>query len=170
MEGRERKKISEVCCPPKKEGKFLTFTLDGEEYAVSIHKVKEIIGMMPITIVPRTPIFLKGVMNLRGKMIPIVDLRLKFGMEELEYTDRTCVIIVEVGASTGPVLVGLVVDAVSEVLHIKEEEIEEPPAFGGKFQTDHILGLAKTGGQVKILLDMDKVLDPDAAEGLAQAA
>ncbi|RLC07538.1 MAG: hypothetical protein DRH43_11590 [Deltaproteobacteria bacterium] len=96
------------------EGKYLTFVLDEEEYGISILKVKEIIGMMPITAVPRTPVFVKGVINLRGKVIPVVDLRLKFGMEEIDYTERTCIIVVEIAGESSHVLTGLVVDAVSE--------------------------------------------------------
>ena len=97
----------------QKEGKYLTFTFAGEEYGISILKVKEIIGMMPITSVPRTPDFVKGVINLRGKVIPVVDLRLKFGMEKMDYTDRTCIIVVEIQSQTGTVMIGIVVDAVS---------------------------------------------------------
>ncbi len=142
----------------QKEGKYLTFTLAGEEYGIGILKVKEIIGMMPITSVPRTPEFVKGVINLRGKVIPVVDLRLKFGMEEMNYTDRTCIIVVEVHPRTGTVMIGIVVDAVSEVLNIKEDLIEETPTFGARMDTECILGMAKMEGGVKILLDIDRVL------------
>ena len=142
----------------QKEGKYLTFTLAGEEYGISILKVKEIIGMMPITSVPRTPDFVKGVINLRGKVIPVVDLRLKFGMEKMDYTDRTCIIVVEIQSQTGTVIIGIVVDAVSEVLNIKEELIEETPTFGARMDTDYILGMAKMEGGVKILLNIDHVL------------
>ena len=142
----------------QKEGKYLTFTLAGEEYGISILKVKEIIGMMPITSVPRTPDFVKGVINLRGKVIPVVDLRLKFGMEKMYYTDRTCIIVVEIQSQTGTVMIGIVVDAVSEVLNIKEELIEETPTFGARMDTDYILGMAKMEGGVKILLNIDHVL------------
>ncbi|RKY75071.1 chemotaxis protein CheW [candidate division KSB1 bacterium] len=141
-----------------KEGKYLTFSLAGEEYGIAILKVKEIIGMMPITSVPRTPEFVKGVINLRGKVIPVVDLRLKFGMEETEYTERTCIIVVEIVGQAGTVLMGIVVDSVSEVLNIKGEEIEDTPSFGAKLNTEYILGMAKIEGGVKILLDIDRVL------------
>jgi purine-binding chemotaxis protein CheW len=141
-----------------REGKYLTFSLAGEEYGIGILKVKEIIGMMPITTVPRTPGFVKGVINLRGKVIPVVSLRLKFGMEETNYTERTCIIVVETAGQSGPVLIGIVVDAVSEVLNIKAEDLEDPPAFGAKMDTDYILGMAKMNGGVKILLDINKVL------------
>jgi len=124
-------------------------------------KVKEIIGMMPITTVPRTPPFVKGVINLRGKVIPVVDLRLKFGMEEVEATERTCIIVVEIARQASSVLTGVVVDSVSEVLNIKGVDIEETPNFGAKFDTGYILGMAKMSGGVKILLDIGKVLSAE---------
>ncbi len=142
-----------------KEGKYLTFSLAGEEYGIGILKVKEIIGMMPITTVPRAPHHVKGVINLRGKVIPVVDLRLKFGMDEMKYTERTCIIVAEVSGSAGSVQVGIVVDSVSEVLNIRREDIEETPAFGAKLDTDYMLGMAKMNGGVKILLDINKVLN-----------
>jgi purine-binding chemotaxis protein CheW len=141
-----------------REGKYLTFSLAKEEYGIGILKVKEIIGMMPVTTVPRTPGFLKGVINLRGKVIPVVDLRLKFGMEENAYTERTCIIVVETAGPSGPVLIGIVVDSVSEVLNIKGSEIEDTPAFGAKLDTEFIMGMAKINGGVKILLGIDRVL------------
>ena len=141
-----------------KTGKYLTFTLYKEEYGIGILKVKEIIGMMNITSIPRTPSFIKGVINLRGKVIPVIDLRLKFDMGEIPYTDRTCIIVVEIESESGTILIGIVVDAVSEVLNIQENEIEETPAFGTQLNTDYILGMAKTQGSVKILLNIDKVL------------
>lgn len=140
-------------------GKYLTFTLDQEEYGIGILKVKEIIGMIPITPVPRTPEFVKGVINLRGKVLPVVDLRLKFTMGEIPYTDRTCIIVVEIDTQDETVLIGIVVDAVSEVLSIGAEAIEPPPAFGTKLSTDYILGMAKTETGVKILLNIDQVLN-----------
>ena len=154
----------------EKEGKYLTFSLAGEEYGIGILKVKEIIGMMPVTTVPRTPAFVKGVINLRGKVIPVVDLRLKFGMEEMAYTERTCIIVVEIASQAGPVLIGIVVDSVSEVLNIKGVDIEETPTFGAKLNTDSILGMAKMNGGVKILLDIDKVLSSNETATLDQAA
>jgi purine-binding chemotaxis protein CheW len=144
-----------------REGKYLTFSLAKEEYGIGILKVKEIIGMMPITTVPRTPPFVKGVINLRGKVIPVVDLRLKFGMEEIPYTERTCIVVMEVNDRASQVLIGMVVDSVSEVLNIKGADIEETPAFGAKLDTDYILGMAKMNGGVKILLDIDKVLSAE---------
>ena len=127
----------------EKEGKYLTFTLAGEEYGIGILEVKEIIGMMPVTSVPRTPEFVKGVINLRGRVIPVMDLRLRFGIDAADYTERTCIIVVEIAGSAGTVRIGIVVDSVSEVLNIKAGEIEETPAFGARLDTDFILGMAK---------------------------
>ncbi len=152
-----------------KTGKYLTFTLDDETYGIGILKVKEIIGMLPVTSVPRTPDFVKGVINLRGKVIPVTDLRLKFGMDAMAYTDRTCIIVVEIDTNDATVLIGIVVDAVSEVLNIKEEEIEKTPDFGTRLNTEYILGMAKMGGGVKILLDIDRILSTGEIETLKTA-
>ena len=141
-----------------KEGKYLTFSLDNEEYGIGILKIKEIIGMIEVTSVPRTPEFVKGVINLRGKVIPVVDLRLRFGMEGADYTERTCIIVVEISGTSGTVLFGVVVDSVSEVLNIRGENIEETPSFGGNADMEYILGMAKIEGGVKLLLDIDRVL------------
>lgn len=154
----------------EREGKYLTFCLDNEEYGIGILKVKEIIGMMPITTVPQTPEFVKGVINLRGKVIPVVALRLKFGMAENEYTERTCIIVVEIEAMTGTVMIGVVVDSVSEVLNIKGEDVEDTPTFGTRLNTDYILGMAKMEGSVKILLDIDRVLSAEEVAVLEEAA
>ncbi len=154
----------------EKEGKYLTFTMDKEEYGISILKIKEIIGMMSITTVPQTPDFVKGVINLRGKVIPVVDLRLRFGMEAMEYNERTCIIVVEITGKAGTVMIGIVVDAVSEVLNIKGEDIEETPTFGTKLNTEYILGMAKMEGGVKILLDIDQVQSAEEVAALEKAA
>ena len=138
--GDESTIISEVV---NREGKYLTFSLGQEEYGIGILKIKEIIGMMPITPVPQTPDFVQGVVNLRGKVIPVVDLRRRFSMEAIDYTDRTCIIVVEVDAESAMVQVGVVVDAVSEVLNIRASEIEDTPSFGTRLDTDYILGMAK---------------------------
>ena len=151
-----------------REGKYLTFALAGEEYGIGILKVKEIIGVMAITTVPRTPDYVKGVINLRGKVIPVADLRLKFGMEGMAYTERTCIIVVEIISSQRTILMGIVVDSVSEVLNIKGSDIEEPPAFGNRLDTDFILGMAKIGGTVKILLDIDRIFRPEELSGMPQ--
>ena len=140
------------------EGKYLTFSLAKEEYGIGILKIKEIIGMLPITAVPQTPAFVKGVINLRGKVIPVVSLRLRFGLPEIDYTERTCIIVVEIHVAAGATVIGIVVDSVSEVLNIKGDEIERTPEFGTRINTDFILGMAKKEGGVKILLDIDKVL------------
>jgi len=141
-----------------REGKYLTFSLAVEEYGIGILKVREIIGMMTVTPVPQTPEFVKGVINLRGKVIPVIDLRVRFGLDAASYTERTCIIVVEIHGETGSVPMGIVVDAVSEVLNIRGADIENTPTFGVKLNTDFILGMAKTEGGVKILLDIDKVL------------
>ncbi|NLF29813.1 MAG: purine-binding chemotaxis protein CheW [Planctomycetes bacterium] len=137
-----------------KGGKYLTFMLAKETYGLEILKVREIIGMMSITAVPRTPDFVKGVINLRGKVIPVMDLRLKFNMDEAAHTDETCIIVVQVGRLE----MGVIVDKVSEVRDIAGEEIEEAPQFGGSVDTDFILGMGKSGGCVTILLNIDKVI------------
>jgi purine-binding chemotaxis protein CheW len=147
-------------------GKYLTFELGGEVYGLEILKVREIIGLMEITAVPRTPVFVKGVINLRGKVIPVIDLRLKFAMEEAKHTAETCVIVVNVGE----VEMGIIVDRVSEVLDIASEEIENTPAFGASVNTDFILGMGKVGGKVTILLDIEKVMAGGDMEAVASAA
>ncbi len=154
----------------EREGKYLTFTLAEEEYGISILKIKEIIGMMAITTVPQTPGFVKGVINLRGKVIPVVDLRLRFSMDGIDYTERTCIIVVEIEGQSGTVMIGIVVDAVSEVLNIKGEDIEDTPTFGTKLNTEYILGMAKMEGSVKILLDIDRVLSGEEIAVLEKAA
>lgn len=153
-----------------RDGKYLTFALAEEEYGIGILKIKEIIGMMPITTVPQTPDFVKGVVNLRGKVIPVIDLRLRFGMASSDYTERTCIIVVEIAGGNGTIQVGTVVDTVSEVLNINGEEIEDTPAFGTKLNTDYILGIAKLEGGVKILLDIDRVLSSEDIELLEKTA
>jgi len=134
-------------------GKYLTFMLDDEEYGLEILKVREIIGMMDITKVPQTPDFVQGVINLRGKVIPVVDLRTKFGLQRAEYNDQTCVIVVDVG-----MLMGIIVDTVQEVHDIPDGAIEPPPRLGASVDTSFILSMGKVNDDVKILLDIDKVL------------
>lgn len=151
----------EIHSMKNREGKYLTFSLAGEEYGIVILKVKEIIGLIPITPVPQTPNYIKGVINLRGKVIPIVDLRLKFGIEAIDYSERTCIIVVEIISGSNKISMGIVVDSVSEVLNIKEAEIEDTPDFGSRLETSYILGMAKINKSVKILLDIDKVMTGD---------
>ncbi len=150
-----------------KSSKFLTFQMGDEIYGLDILKVKEIIGIMDITPVPQSPGYVKGVLNLRGKIIPVVDLRLKFGFDEREYTERTCIIVVELDMAEGKMLVGIIVDAVSEVTNISESDVEPTPEFGAGFSTDYIRGMAKIKGKVVILLDISLVL---SGGGLGQFA
>ncbi len=148
------------------EGKFLTFVLSKEEYGVEILKVREIMGIMEITPVPQTSDYMKGVINLRGKVIPIIDLRLKFAMPEVEHTKETCIIVAEVGATQ----VGVIVDSVSEVTDIKGEDIEDAPNFGQEIDTNFIMGLGKMKEKIIILLDIEKVLTAEDLEIVKQAA
>ncbi|MCE5250232.1 chemotaxis protein CheW [bacterium] len=140
------------------QGKYLTFKLADEEYGLEILKVKEIIGMMAVTTLPRTPKYVKGVINLRGKVIPVIDLRLKFGLDEKVYDEKTCIIVVEIGESGVNAHMGIIVDAVSEVLNVTIDELEPTPRFGVALDTDYILGMAKGKGTVRTLLDINKVL------------
>lgn len=142
-----------------KEGKYLTFSLGSQEYGIDILKIKEIIGMMPIRELPQAPHYIKGVINLRDKVIPVTDLRMKFGMESIEYTDRSCIIVLEFDMDDTAFFIGIAVDSVTEVLDIKAFEIEETPSFGFNINTGHILAIAKTKGGVKILLDIEQVLN-----------
>jgi purine-binding chemotaxis protein CheW len=142
-------------------GKYLTFALAHEEYGLPVLKVREIIKMMDITGVPQVPGHVKGVINLRGKVIPIIDLRLKFGLPAADYTERTCIIVVEVQLETRRVMLGVIVDWVSEVLNIATEEIEQTPDFGERLDTAYMQGVAKIKGTVKILLDLDRILSAD---------
>ncbi len=156
-----------------KAGKYLTFKLGAEEYGLEILKVQEIIKMMDITHVPRTPAFVRGVINLRGKVIPVVDLRLKFGMESRETTDKTCVIVVQMahaGAAGGSVTMGTIVDEVSEVLDIAGEQLEPAPEFGTTVDTDFILGMGKVAKKVVMLLDIDKVLSSGELAAVSKVA
>jgi len=156
--------------PVNLAGKYLTFKLVDEEYGLEILKVREIIGLLPITSLPRTPVFVRGVINLRGKVIPVIDLRKKFGLDEAEDTDQTCIIVVDVTGTSGSIQVGILVDSVSEVLDIKGEDIEDSPMFGTNVDTAFILGMAKAKGSVKILLNIEKVLSPTDLETVADMA
>jgi purine-binding chemotaxis protein CheW len=149
-------------------GKYLTFLLGREEFAIRVLKVREIMGIQDITAVPQTPGYVKGVINLRGKVIPVVDLRLKFCLPEIEYTQRTCIIVVQVNAGGVSLPTGLVVDEVSEVLNLAAGDIEDTPDFGegAAAATSYLLGMAKVKGKVKILLDIDRVLSNQELHGL----
>lgn len=146
-------------------GKYLVFELNGEECCIQVLKVREIMGIQDITAVPQTPNYVRGVINLRGKVIPVVDLRLKFGLPETEYTQRTCIIVVQVQKETS-LLMGIVVDSVAEVLNIMAADIEDTPNFGQGVATPYLLGMAKIKGRVKLLLDIDEVLTSQELHGL----
>ena len=149
-------------------GKYLTFALGNEEYGLEILKVREIIGIMDITAVPRTPHYVKGVINLRGQVISVIDMRIKFGMETVQRTDQTCIIVVEIKQAGRKLSTGIIVDRVSEVLNIATDSIEEPPTFGASVDTRFILGMGKIGQSVKILLDIDRVLSDEEIERVAE--
>lgn len=151
---------------PDKTGKYLTFRLGTEEYGLSLLRVREIIALMEITLVPLTPDYVRGVMNLRGKVITVVDLRRKLGMAPTEDHDRKCIIVVDVRRSSGPIQMSILVDSVSEVLHIASKDIENAPAMNYGLETNFISGMARAKGRVKILLDIDVVL----ADSLAVVA
>jgi purine-binding chemotaxis protein CheW len=151
----------------KKEGKYLTFALAQEEYGLEILKVREIIGYIAVTAVPQTPHYVKGVINLRGQVIPVIDLRSKFGMETAEVTDETCIIVVEINQDSRKFSTGIMVDCVQEVLDIPGDSIEEAPQFDTSVNTNFILGMGKVGESIKILLDIDRVLDGDGLGSLA---
>ncbi len=142
---------------PVLDGKFLTFVLSNEEYGIEILKVREIIVLMDITTVPQTPDHMKGVINLRGKVIPVIDLRLKFSMQEDVHTKETCVIVVEVNGT----IIGIIVDSVSEVVDINGDEVESSPRFSHDIDTSFIMGLGKVKKKIIILLDIDTVLPSD---------
>ncbi len=154
---------------PAKEGKYLTFALAHEEYGLEILKVREIIGYIEVTAVPQTPRYIKGVINLRGQVIPVVDLRTKFGMAAAEVTDETCIIVVEIAHAERTFNTGIVVDRVQEVLDIGDEDIEEAPQFGASVNTDFILGMGKINQAVKILLDIDRVLGNEELNAVVNA-
>lgn len=139
-------------------GKYLVFELNGEECCIEVLKVREIIGVQDITAVPQTPAYVRGVINLRGKVIPVVDLRLKFNVPAVEYTRRTCIIVVHVEENGRSMMMGIVVDSVAEVLNIAAADIEDTPSFGQGVNTPYLLGIAKIRGRVKLLLDIDKIL------------
>jgi len=147
----------------KLAAKYLTFVLGRESYGIAVLAIREIIRMTDITSVPQMPAYVKGVINLRGKVIPILDLRLKFRLARVEMTERTCIIVVQVKTTAGArMLMGLIVDAVEEVLNIAAGDIEQAPDFGARLETDYILGMAKIKGRVKTLLDMDRVVNAEA--------
>lgn len=150
-------------------GKYLTVALGNESYGIAILKVREIIRMQKITHVPQMPAYVKGVINLRGRVIPVVDLRVKFGLAA-EFADRTCIVVVQVKLPNEQVVhMGLIVDSVEEVVTLNASEIEPTPDFGTKLNTEYLLGMAKVKGQVKTLLDIERVVAPEAVQAIAQA-
>lgn len=141
-------------------GKYLTFILDNERYSVPVLKVREIMRLSPITPVPRMPPYIKGVINLRGKIVPVIDLRERFGLQMATELDRICVIVVQFDTADGAVqLMGMIVDVVEEVSQFNTEDLELPPDFGGSIDTRFITGMAKSKGTVKTLLDIDRLLN-----------
>lgn len=143
--------------------KYLTVVLDNESYGIAVLKVREIIRLQKITPVPQMPDFVKGVINLRGRVIPVVDLRVKFGLKA-EFAERTCIVVVQVRIQNDQTIqMGLIVDSVEEVVTLTGEEIEPTPEFGTRVQSTYLLGMAKVKGQVKTLLDIDRVVAPESA-------
>jgi len=155
----------------KLAGKYLTFRLSAESYGIDVLKVREIIRLTSITAVPQMPPYVRGVINLRGKIIPVMDLRLRFGFAEAASTDQTCIIVVQVKLPDGKsTQMGLVVDGVEEVTNIAPADVEETPDFGAQVATNYILGMAKIKGVVKALLDIDGVIGAGTAAQMAAAA
>lgn len=147
-------------------GKYLTFTIDGEVFGIEIRYVTEIIGMQAITVVPEVPTFVKGIINLRGKIIPVIDVRLKFGKEAIEYTDRTSIIVIDINETA----VGLIVDYVEEVLNIDDEHIAPPPQSKSGFENKYIKGIGKANGSVQLLLDSERLLRNEEMEAIETIA
>ncbi len=150
-------------------GKYMTFKLAAEEYGLEILKVRELIGLLEITRVPRAPEFIRGLINLRGKVIPVVDLRLKFGMETVELTSQNVIIVVQIGSSSAGLTMGILVDEVLEVRAIGEDEIAPPPTFQSQVVADFILGVGKADKRIIFLLDIDRVLTGAEALRVADA-
>ena len=150
-------------------GKYLTVVLENEAYGIAVLKVREIIRMQKITPVPQMPAFVKGVINLRGRVIPVVDLRVKFGVRA-EFAERTCIVVVQVKLPTDQIVqMGLIVDSVEEVVTLAANEIEPTPDFGARISTEYLLGMAKVKGAVKTLLDIDRVVAPDTVQAMVQS-
>ena len=162
--------MQSILAPPSgldtRAGKYLTFMVGKEEFGVAVLKVREIMEMQEVTALPLTPPYLKGVINLRGKVTPVIDLRLKFGLPGIDTTERTCIVVVQVQGESTPIVIGIVVDEVSEVLTMTSGDIEDTPDFGADVATDYILGIARMKGKVKILLDIDQVLSRHEIRGI----
>lgn len=153
-----------------REGKYLVFTLGKERYGLGILEVREIIGLLTIHELPQMPPFFKGVINLRDKIIPVMEMRGKFGMESMAYDEHTCIIVVEIPGPSGSRLIGIIVDAVSEVVTIKEQQVEAPPTFGSAAENQCLRGVAKLADGVTILLDIDRLMQTDEAVLIGEAA
>lgn len=150
----------------QRAGKYLTFKLGNEEYAVQVLRLREIMGIQEITTVPQTPPYLKGVINLRGRVIPVIDLRLKFGLPAVEYTQRTCIIVAQMESQGEKLQIGLIVDCVSEVITLQDPDIEEPADLGSGVDTNYLLGIVKIKGKARLLLDIDKVLSAQEVQAV----
>ena len=144
------------------KGKFLTFSVGKESYGIEIKFVTEIIGIQDITEVPELPNYVKGIINLRGKIIPVIDVRLRFRKEPKEYNDRTCIVVIDIKETS----VGLIVDNVAEVINIEDNNIVPPPDLKTGFHNRYIRGIGKVGNEVKLILDCDKLLNDDELESL----
>lgn len=149
---------------PTRAGRYLVFVLGSGEYCIDVLRVREIIGPLPVTRVPRMPDTVRGVINLRGKIIPVVDLRIRFGLDAVDHGARTCMIVVQCAGAE----LAAVVDRVCEVATITEEEVEDTPAFGSSVDTTYLLGVAKTGTRVRLLLDIERALSHDERAAAAQ--
>ncbi|MFT9055149.1 MAG: chemotaxis protein CheW [Ethanoligenens sp.] len=147
-------------------GKYLTFELGKETFGIEIKFVTEIIGIQPITFVPEVPDYVKGIINLRGKVIPVIDMRLKFKKEPIGYTDRTCIIVIDIEE----ILLGLIVDSVAEVMNINDENIVPPPSYKTGFQNRYIKGIGKVDTSVVLLLDCKKLISDDDLDAINNAA
>ena len=148
------------------KGRFLTFNLGEEAFGIEIKHVTEIVGMQPVTIIPEVPDYVKGIINLRGKIIPVIDIRLKFKKSEIEYNERTCIIVVEIGA----VSAGFIVDNVAEVLTIAEDDVVPPPEYKAGFKNNYIKQIGKTENGVVLLLDCMKMLNEEELEIVKQVS
>jgi purine-binding chemotaxis protein CheW len=146
-------------------GRYLTFILDKETYGIEIRYVTEIIGIQAITEIPELPEYLKGIINLRGKIIPVMDVRLRFNKEPMEYNDRTCIIVIDINN----ISIGLIVDRVAEVLTISDQDIVDPPKMGKELSNRYIKSIGKVGNDVKLLLDCEKLLSEDDLDKITEA-
>ncbi len=170
QEMKEYQSVTEATDFTRLAGKYLTFILGRESYGLDILKVQEIISLGKITRVPRSPAFVKGIINLRGKIIPVVDLRLKFGMAEAEYTNKSSIIVVDLFVNDQSLAIGMIVDTVREVMHFEAAKLEPSPKYGLNVDTDFVKALGKLNEEVVILIDIDKVLSKTDGQALAKVA